>query len=90
MCIRDRRIGYVLSPNSEAMEQVTKMQYYVTACSNDAMQYAVLAAMEQASDYPGKMRDEFQTRRDLICSRLNEMEGSRAMCLKGLSMSFQR
>ena len=23
------RIGYVLSPNSEAMEQVTKMQYYV-------------------------------------------------------------
>ena len=22
-----------------------------------------------------KMRDEFQTRRDLICSRLNEMEG---------------
>jgi aspartate aminotransferase len=57
------------------MQQVTKMQYYVTACSNDAMQYAVLAAMEQASDYPGKMRDEFQTRRDLICSRLNEMEG---------------
>ena len=69
------RIGYVLSPNPEAMEQVTKMQYYVTACSNDAMQYAVLAAMEQASDYPDKMREEFQTRRDLICSRLNEMEG---------------
>tara|TARA_B100000614_G_C14486645_1_gene468972 strand:- start:53 stop:1153 length:1101 start_codon:yes stop_codon:yes gene_type:complete len=69
------RIGYVLSPNPEAMEQVTKMQYYVTACSNDAMQYAVLAAMEQASEYPDKMREEFQTRRDLICSRLNEMEG---------------
>ena len=31
------------------------MQYYVTACSNDAMQYAVLEAMEKAPDYPAKM-----------------------------------
>ena len=69
------RIGYLLSPDDEAMAQLTKMQYYVTACSNDAMQYAVLEALEHASDYPAKMRDEFQVRRDLICERLNAIEG---------------
>ena len=68
------RIGYVLSENLEAMSHITKMQYYVTACSNDAMQYAVLEAMEKAPDYP-KMCQEFKARRDLICERLNA-EGS--------------
>ena len=49
------------------------MQYYVTACSNDAMQYAVLEALEKARDYPAQMCAEFKIRRDLICERLNAM-----------------
>lgn len=69
------RIGYILSPDLKAMGHITKMQYYVTACSNDAMQYAVLEALEKASDYPAQMRDEFKARRDLICERLNAMPG---------------
>ena len=69
------RIGYILSENLEAMGHITKMQYYVTACSNDAMQYAVLEAMEKAPDYPAIMCQEFKARRDLICERLNAMEG---------------
>ncbi|MEE3232076.1 MAG: aminotransferase class I/II-fold pyridoxal phosphate-dependent enzyme [Candidatus Thermoplasmatota archaeon] len=69
------RIGYILSPDQEAMAQLTKMQYYVTACSNDAMQHAVLEALEEAPDYPQKMCAEFKTRRDLICERLNAMPG---------------
>ena len=69
------RIGYLLSPDIDAMAQLTKMQYYVTACSNDAMQYAVLEAMEKASDYPNEMCTEFKSRRDLICNRLNAMPG---------------
>lgn len=69
------RIGYLLSPDQEAMAQLTKMQYYVTACSNDAMQHAVLEALEEAPDYPRKMCAEFKTRRDLICERLNAMPG---------------
>ena len=67
------RIGYLLSPDPDAMIQLTKMQYYVTACSNDAMQYAVLEALEKASDYPAQMCAEFKIRRDLICERLNAM-----------------
>jgi len=69
------RIGYILSSDQEAMAQLTKMQYYVTACSNDAMQHAVLEALEKAPDYPRKMCAEFKTRRDLICERLNAMPG---------------
>ena len=69
------RIGYICSPNIEAMSQIIKMQYYITACSNDAMQYAVLTAFDEASTYPEEMAKEFQARRDLICSRLNSMPG---------------
>ena len=69
------RIGYILSTNLEAMQQLIKLQYYVTACSNDAMQYAVLAAFNEAYDYPAEMTQEFQARRDLICERLNAMPG---------------
>ena len=69
------RIGYILSANLEAMQQLVKLQYYVTACSNDAMQYAVLSAFEDAYDYPAQMTREFQARRDLICERLNAMPG---------------
>lgn len=69
------RIGYILSENLEAMQQVTKVQYYITACSNDAMQYAVLEAFQSANDYPEKMALEFKARRDLICQRLNAMPG---------------
>ena len=69
------RIGYLLSPDKEAMSQLTKMQYYVTACSNDAMQHAVLEALEKAPDYPESMCKEFKERRDLICERLNAIPG---------------
>ncbi|MDP6906557.1 MAG: aminotransferase class I/II-fold pyridoxal phosphate-dependent enzyme [Candidatus Thalassarchaeaceae archaeon] len=69
------RIGYVLSPNLEAIGQITKLQYYIAACSNDAMQYAVLEAFQSAADYPAQMAIEFQARRDLICERLNAMSG---------------
>ena len=56
------RIGYILSANREAIGQMIKIQYYITACSNDAMQYAVLAAIDQADDYPDEMCAEFQAR----------------------------
>ena len=51
------RIGYLLSPDKEAMAQLTKMQYYVTACSNDAMQHAVLVALEKAPSIPSHVQN---------------------------------
>ena len=69
------RIGYLLSPDPDFMRELTKMQYYVTACSNEAMQYAVLEALNEAPDYPEMMRNKLKGRRDLICERLNAIPG---------------
>jgi aspartate aminotransferase len=84
------RIGYIMSANKEAMSQMTKLQYYITACSNDAMQHAVLAAFEHANDYPDKMCAEFKARRDLICSRLNSMPGVQCHVPEGAFYVFPK
>lgn len=84
------RIGYIMSANKEAMSQMTKLQYYITACSNDAMQYAVLAAFEHANDYPDEMCAEFKARRDLICSRLNSMPGVQCHVPEGAFYVFPK
>ncbi len=49
------RIGYLLSPDPGLMAELTKMQYYVTACSNDAMQHAVRRDLicERLNSMPG-------------------------------------
>ena len=84
------RIGYIMSANKEAMAQMTKLQYYITACSNDAMQYAVLAAFENANDYPDEMCAEFKARRDLICTRLNAMPGVQCHVPEGAFYVFPK
>lgn len=84
------RIGYIISPNIEAMKQVIKIQYYISACSNDAMQYAVLEAMEKANDYPSMMAEEFKQRCDLIVDRLNAMPGVECQKPKGAIYVFPR
>lgn len=84
------RIGYIMSANKEAMAQMTKLQYYITACSNDAMQYAVLAAFENANDYPDEMCAEFKSRRDLICTRLNAMPGVQCHVPEGAFYVFPK
>ena len=84
------RIGYILSANDEAMKQMIKLQYYITACSNDAMQHAVLAAFEHAYDYPDEMCEEFKARRDLICSRLNKMPGVQCHVPEGAFYVFPK
>ncbi|DAC17904.1 MAG TPA: aminotransferase class I/II-fold pyridoxal phosphate-dependent enzyme [Candidatus Poseidoniales archaeon] len=84
------RIGYIMSSNLEAMQQVIKMQYYITACSNDAMQYAVLEALEKASDYPDILAKEFHARCNLIVDRLNAMPGVECHRPKGSIYVFPR
>ncbi|MDP6869304.1 MAG: aminotransferase class I/II-fold pyridoxal phosphate-dependent enzyme [Candidatus Poseidoniaceae archaeon] len=84
------RIGYIMSANKEAISQMIKIQYYITACSNDAMQYAVLEAFENASDYPDQMCLEFKARRDLICERLNSMPGVQCHIPEGAFYVFPK
>lgn len=84
------RIGYIISTNLEAMKQVVKIQYYIAACSNDAMQYAVLEAMEHANEYPSMMAAEFQKRCNLIVDRLNAMPGVQCHRPKGAIYVFPK
>ena len=84
------RIGYIISTNVEAMKQVIKIQYYISACSNDAMQYAVLEAMNSANDYPSMMAAEFQQRCNLIVDRLNAMPGVQCHRPKGAIYVFPK
>lgn len=84
------RIGYILSPDAEAMRHFTKLQYYVAACSNDAMQYGVLAALREAADYPSEMAKAFRRRRDLIVDRLNSMPGVSCHVPQGAFYVFPR
>lgn len=84
------RIGYIISTNLEAMGQITKMQYYITACSNDAMQYAVLTAMEEAPDYPDIIANEFMQRCEIIVERLNNMPGVECHKPKGSIYVFPK
>ncbi|MDA7463333.1 aminotransferase class I/II-fold pyridoxal phosphate-dependent enzyme [Candidatus Poseidonia alphae] len=84
------RIGYIISPNLEAMKEVIKIQYYISACSNDAMQHAVLEAMEKANDYPSMMAEEFKQRCDLIVDRLNAMPGVECQKPKGAIYVFPK
>tara|TARA_B100000003_G_C10761652_1_gene303235 strand:- start:273 stop:704 length:432 start_codon:yes stop_codon:yes gene_type:complete len=79
-----------MSANKEAMNQMIKLQYYITACSNDAMQYAVLEAFESANDYPDEMCKEFQARRDLICDRLNSIPGIQCHVPQGAFYVFPK
>ena len=84
------RMGYIISTNLEAMQQIIKMQYYITACSTDAMQYGILTAMNQASEYPDVLAKEFKQRCDLIVERLNAMPGVECHKPKGAMYVFPR
>ena len=84
------RIGYIMCANQEAISQFIKIQYYITACSNDAMQYAVLTAFDEASDYPDMMAQEFKARCELIVSRLNDMPGVQCHKPKGAFYVFPK
>ena len=84
------RMGYIISTNLEAMQQIIKMQYYITACSTDAMQYGILTAMNQASEYPDVLAKEFKQRCDLIVERLNAMPGVECHKPKGAIYVFPR
>jgi len=84
------RIGYIISAHPELMQNVIKMQYYISACSNDAMQYAVLTAMEKAQDYPKQISNAFKERCDIIVDRLNAIDGVECHKPKGAIYVFPK
>jgi len=66
------RIGYAAAP-AEILGMMRKVHQYTIMCAPTVAQYAALAALEVGEPYVEEMRAEYDRRRRLIVSGLNEM-----------------
>lgn len=67
------RIGYLATTNEDYTEELLKIHQYNIACANTTAQRGAYEALTGPQDEVKKMVSEFQKRRDLIVSRLNDM-----------------
>lgn len=67
------RIAYVAA-REEIVEELLKIHQYNTACASSISQKAALTALEGPQNCVNEMVNEFKRRRDLMISRLNEMD----------------
>ncbi len=66
------RVGYMYAPES-IMDHVLKVHDAATICAPTISQYAALIALSQESDEVKGFKKAFESRRDLICRRLDAM-----------------
>lgn len=87
MAVTGWRMGFIAAEES-IMDALIKMQYHV--CASPAMppMYGILGAMPHLGPYLDEARTVFRTRRDLICSRINEIEGMSIIPPKGAFYAF--
>lgn len=81
------RVGYALGPK-ELIASMLKGHQYITACANAPAQYAAVAALERPQSFTENMVREFDRRRHLLHSRLNEIEGFRCVLPGGAFYAF--
>src|SRR6516164_195295 len=68
------RMGWAIAP-SNVVKAMANVQSQETSNPSSISQYAALAALEGEQECVEKMRREFEARRDLVCRRLNAMDG---------------
>ncbi len=68
------RLGYGVFPDF-MMDPVTKLMTNSVSCTSVAVQMAGIAALQGPQDSVSEMMDEFQVRRDLIVSGMNNLPG---------------
>jgi aminotransferase len=66
------RIGYIAAP-AEILEQLRKVHQYTIMCAPTVSQYAALAALREGEPYVQEMVAEYDRRRRLIVSGLNDL-----------------
>ena len=81
------RIGYIGAPEWIA-KACTKMQGQITSGANCIAQRAVITALNESPTRVQYMIDEFKTRRDLILSLLNDIEGFKTNIPEGAFYVF--
>jgi len=81
------RIGYAYGPKELIAPMMLAHQFSV-ACVDGPAQYGALAALNGSQDFVKNMVTEFDRRRKLVFSRLNEIEGLRCDLPKGAFYAF--
>ena len=66
------RLGYVCAPK-EITEQMLKLHQYAIMCAPTMSQYAAIVAMRDCDNEVDAMREEYDSRRRMVVSRLNKM-----------------
>ena len=74
MAVTGWRLGFLMA-GKEMMDALVKMQYHLCASPNMPAMYGALAAMPGIDDYLKDARTIFKRRRDLIVSRIREIDG---------------
>jgi aspartate aminotransferase len=81
------RIGYLGAPPDIA-EAISRLQDHSTSCPASISQKAAVAALSAPDDFTGKMREEFQRRRDYAIARLSAMKLLRFVVPQGAFYIF--
>ena len=68
------RIGGVTGPES-VINRMALLQETITSCVSPFVQVGAIEAMTSSQEYVDNMMSAYRQRRDLIVSRLNEVEG---------------
>lgn len=66
------RIGWIAAP-AELMEMMHRVHQYTIMCAPTVAQYAALVALKEGEPFVEEMRQEYDRRRRLIVSGLNEI-----------------
>ncbi|MFQ6050509.1 MAG: pyridoxal phosphate-dependent aminotransferase [Candidatus Hydrothermarchaeota archaeon] len=81
------RIGY-LAASEELMEEILKIHQYTSVCASSISQFAALAALNGPQDFVYQMKEDFLKRRNLMLTKINEIEGFSCMKPKGAFYVF--
>jgi aspartate/methionine/tyrosine aminotransferase len=81
------RLGYGLFPQ-ELVPSITRLAVNSVSCTSVAVQRAGLAALTGPQDRVSEFREAFRSRRDLIVSGLNAIDGISCVMPKGAFYAF--
>ncbi len=87
MAVTGWRMGYAIADEG-VVDTLVKMQYHVCASPNMPAMYGILEALPNMDDYLDNARKVFKARRDLICARLNEIDGVSIVPPRGAFYAF--
>jgi aspartate aminotransferase len=76
------RIGYCGAPEP-LIRAMAKLQSQTVSNPTSISQWAAAAALDGPQDHIAKFRKAFETRRDLVCSMLNQAQGIECACPEG-------